>query len=95
MDGYVRVSRRMGREGPGYISPDVQRESIQRWADYRGVEIVAWHFDETNREGRRIAQVSPGPSDRGPRSGAVSVRLITQASEHAVADTDAERLRAT
>jgi len=28
MDGYVRVSRRMGREGPGYFSPAVQREAI-------------------------------------------------------------------
>jgi site-specific DNA recombinase len=46
MDGYIRVSRRMGREGPGYISPDVQREAIQRWADYKDVEIVAWHVDE-------------------------------------------------
>jgi len=61
MDGYVRVSRRMGREGPGYISPDVQREAIQRWAEYRGVEIVAWHFDEDesggtqNRPGLRAA----------------------------------------
>lgn len=46
MDGYIRVSRRMGREGPGYISPHVQREAIQRWADYRGVSIAAWHEDE-------------------------------------------------
>jgi hypothetical protein len=30
MDGYVRVSRRMGRKGPGYISPKVQREAIER-----------------------------------------------------------------
>src|SRR5215213_2994034 len=46
MDGYVRVSRRMGREGPGYISPDVQKQAIQRWADFRDVEIVKWHVDE-------------------------------------------------
>src|SRR2546423_1619702 len=26
---YVRVSRRLGREGPGYISPRVQREAIE------------------------------------------------------------------
>ena len=26
MDGYIRVSRVMGREGPGYISPEVQRD---------------------------------------------------------------------
>lgn len=51
MDGYVRVSRRMGREGPGYISPSVQREAIERWAAYRGIEIVEWHVDEDESGG--------------------------------------------
>lgn len=46
MDGYIRVSRRMGREGPGYISPDVQRQAIERWAEYKGVQIAEWHVDE-------------------------------------------------
>jgi DNA invertase Pin-like site-specific DNA recombinase len=50
-DGYIRVSRRMGRKGPGYISPSVQREAIARWAEYRGVEIVAWHEDEDESGG--------------------------------------------
>ncbi|MFZ1924764.1 MAG: recombinase family protein [Solirubrobacteraceae bacterium] len=50
-DGYIRVSRRMGRKGPGYISPSVQREAIARWADYRGVEIAAWHEDEDESGG--------------------------------------------
>ena len=51
MDGYVRVSRRLGREGPGYISPRVQREAIQRWADYKGVTIAEWHVDEDESGG--------------------------------------------
>jgi site-specific DNA recombinase len=51
MDGYVRVSRRLGREGPGYISPRVQREAIERWADYKGVTIAAWHVDEDETGG--------------------------------------------
>jgi DNA invertase Pin-like site-specific DNA recombinase len=51
MDGYIRVSRRMGREGPGYISPSVQREAIIRWADYRGIEIIKWHIDEDQSGG--------------------------------------------
>jgi site-specific DNA recombinase len=51
MDGYIRLSRRMKREGPGYISPDIQREAVQRWADYRGVEIVKWHTDEDESGG--------------------------------------------
>jgi site-specific DNA recombinase len=32
LDGYVRVSRIGGREGEGYISPDVQREAITTYA---------------------------------------------------------------
>lgn len=51
IDGYIRVSRRMGREGPGYISPAVQREAIQRWADYKDVTIAAWHTDEDESGG--------------------------------------------
>ncbi len=60
-DGYIRVSRRMGRKGPGYISPAVQKEAIARWAEYRGVEIAAWHVDEDesggtqDRPGLRLA----------------------------------------
>jgi Resolvase, N terminal domain. len=46
-DGYIRV----GRKGPGYISPTVQREAIARWAEYRGVEIAAWHVDEDESGG--------------------------------------------
>lgn len=41
----------MGRKGPGYISPTVQREAIARWAEYRGVEIAAWHLDEDESGG--------------------------------------------
>ena len=46
LDGYVRVSRVGGREGEGYISPDVQREAIEAYAGELGGEIVAWHQDE-------------------------------------------------
>ncbi len=44
-DGYIRVSRVGGREGPSFISPDVQREQIERWAALREVEIAEWHVD--------------------------------------------------
>lgn len=54
---YIRVSRRMGREGPGYISPDVQRAAVKRWADYRGVDLVAEFFDEDESGG---TQARPG-----------------------------------
>lgn len=51
MDGYIRVSRRLGREGPGYISPNVQRDAVTRWADYKGVRIAEWHVDEDESGG--------------------------------------------
>ncbi len=71
MDGYIRVSRRLGRAGPGYISPKVQRDAIQRWADYRNVQIIAWHVDEDqsggtqNRPGLReaMSRVEAGETD--------------------------------
>jgi hypothetical protein len=62
-DGYIRVSRRVGRKGPGYVSPTVQKEAIARWAEYRGVEIAAWHADEdesggTERAGEPVARIA-------------------------------------
>jgi len=46
LDGYVRVSRVGGREGEGYISPDVQRDAIAAYAAELSGEIVAWHDDQ-------------------------------------------------
>lgn len=57
IDGYIRVSRRMGRDGPGYISPDVQRSAIVRWAEYKGVTVAEWHLDEDQSGG---TQERPG-----------------------------------
>lgn len=57
MDGYIRVSRRMGREGVSYISPSVQKEAIERWAAYHDVTIAMWHVDEDQSGG---TQQRPG-----------------------------------
>src|SRR3954468_15648750 len=78
MDGYVRVSRRLGREGPGYISPRVQREAIERWAEYKGVAIAAWHVDEDETGGTQdrpglVAGVERAVS--GETGGIVSWRI--------------------
>lgn len=45
LDGYIRVSRVGGREGESFISPDVQRHAIERWAEAHDTKIVAWHTD--------------------------------------------------
>lgn len=40
LDGYIRVSRVGGREGEGFISPDVQERAIREWAGRNGVDVV-------------------------------------------------------
>lgn len=96
MVGYIRVSRRMGREGPGYISKDVQREAIQRWADYRAVQIVAWLEDEDesggtqNRPGLREAM---GRVEAGEVDGIACWRLNRFARNVSEALRDVKRVQ--
>ena len=40
LSGYVRVSKVGGREGEGFISPDVQEKAIRDWAKRTGVGVV-------------------------------------------------------
>ena len=40
LDGYVRVSKVGGREGEGFISPDVQERAIRDWAARNDVVVV-------------------------------------------------------
>jgi DNA invertase Pin-like site-specific DNA recombinase len=97
MDGYVRVSRRMGREGPGYISPDVQREAIERWAAYRNIEIVTWHFDEDESGGtqkRPGLQACMARIEGGETHGLACWRLNRFARNVGDALDDVERIRA-
>jgi len=97
MDGYVRVSKRMGRAGPGYISPKVQREAIERWAEYRGIEIVKWHEDEDHSGG---TQQRPGIREAvrrieaGETEGVACWRLNRFARNVSEAIKDVERIEA-
>lgn len=54
-DGYIRVSRRGGREGESFISPAVQRQRIADWAALHEVEIVAW-WEEIDQSGAKLAR---------------------------------------
>lgn len=71
MDGYIRVSRVAGREGPAYISPSVQREQITGWAKLRSVEVATCHedFDQSggklDRPGLNalLARIEKGETD--------------------------------
>jgi site-specific DNA recombinase len=45
LDGYLRVSSVRGREGDSFLSPELQRQQIERWASVHDHEIVRWATD--------------------------------------------------
>ena len=77
-DGYIRVSRRAGREGESFISPEVQRKKITDWAALHGVEIVEW-WEEIDQSGAKLArpmfQEALARCERGESGGIVVARL--------------------
>src|SRR4051794_18823292 len=77
-DGYVRVSRRAGREGESFISPEVQRKKITEWAALHGVEVVRW-WEELDQSGAKLQrpmfQQALERCERGETAGIVVARL--------------------
>src|ERR671936_2625304 len=77
-DGYIRVSRRGGREGESFIAPEVQRKKIADWAKLHEVEIVHW-WEELDQSGakleRPLFQEALARCERGETGGIVVARL--------------------
>jgi len=78
LDGYIRVSRVQGRSGESFISPQVQRDQIERWAGLKGATIGTWHTDldqsgaKDDRPGLREAL---GRAESGATGGIVVAKL--------------------
>ena len=50
LDAYIRVSKVAGRSGESFISPTIQRERIEAWAQLNGAEVT-WHEPELDVSG--------------------------------------------
>ena len=78
LDGYIRVSRRAGREGESFIAPDVQRQKITDWAKVHEVEIVQW-WEEIDASGAKLQrpmfQEALARCEAGETNGIVVARL--------------------
>lgn len=78
LDGYIRVSKVGGREGPSFISPQMQRDEIEAWARFKQAEILEIHTD-LDESGGRIDR--PGleravrRAERGETAGIVVAKL--------------------
>jgi DNA invertase Pin-like site-specific DNA recombinase len=77
-DGYVRVSRKAGRQGESFIAPEVQRKKIADWARLHEVEIVQW-WEEIDQSGAKLErpmfQEALARCERGETGGIVVARL--------------------
>jgi site-specific DNA recombinase len=77
-DGYIRVSRRGGREGDSFISPEVQRKKIAAWAKLHEVEILRW-WEEIDQSGAKLErpmfQEALARCEAGESGGIVVARL--------------------
>jgi site-specific DNA recombinase len=77
-DGYIRVSRRGGREGDSFISPEVQRKKIADWAKLHEVEILRW-WEEIDQSGAKLErpmfQEALARCEAGESGGIVVARL--------------------
>jgi DNA invertase Pin-like site-specific DNA recombinase len=55
LDAYIRVSKVAGRSGSSFISPEVQREQIERWAKAHG-HTLSWHEPELDVSGGSMSR---------------------------------------
>jgi site-specific DNA recombinase len=74
-DGYIRISRTGGREGESFLSPEIQRDSIARLANAKGIEIAEIVEERDVSGGKAIAQRELGrlvdKIERGESTGLV------------------------
>lgn len=76
--GYIRVSRVGGREGEGYISPDLQRQAVAAYAAEMDGTIARWFTDEDYSGGtldRPGFQAALGEIRAGRLDGIVVMRI--------------------
>ncbi|HEY5193014.1 MAG TPA: recombinase family protein [Solirubrobacteraceae bacterium] len=55
LDAYVRVSKVAGRSGSSFISPEVQSQQIERWAQAHG-HTLNWHEPELDVSGGSMSR---------------------------------------
>ena len=94
-DAYIRVSRRAGREGESFISPEVQRKKIAAWAKLNEVKIVHW-WEEIDQSGAKLErpmfQQALARCEAGETGGIVVARLDRFARSAVDALTSIRRL---
>ena len=88
--GYVRVSRVGGRGGESFISPDVQRSTIEAKARERGLEVVEWVTD-LDASGGKFEREGFQRSLEAVEAGAVDAVVVAKLTRFARSVLDTHR----
>src|SRR5271166_1920444 len=89
MDGYIRVSRVMGREGESYMSPSIQRDDIERWARKNKVTVGVIEQDEDVSGGKAVADRKLGKLIERVESGASAGVIVNHTDRFGRDELDA------
>ena len=79
-DGYIRVSRKAGREGPSFLSPTIQRETIDSIATAKGLTVGEIVSDIDVSGGKKIDDRELGRLVRKVESGQSEGILVWKVS---------------
>ncbi len=73
--GYIRVSTKAGREDDRFLSPDLQRADMERWATakYSDADWVSWHVEIDRTGTTQTRPVLAQALDDAERTGAALV----------------------
>jgi DNA invertase Pin-like site-specific DNA recombinase len=88
--GYVRVSRRNGREGDSYITKEQQVETIERLAEANKVVIVLWVIEE-DESGKKWDRVGFQHALDAIRDGEADVMLVAKLNRFGRRNIDVHR----
>jgi DNA invertase Pin-like site-specific DNA recombinase len=87
--GYIRVSRVAGREGPAFISTEVQRERIEAQAKARGHTVINWEQD-LDEPGSRYERPGFQAALEAVEAGAADGIIVAKLDRFARSTHDAE-----
>jgi DNA invertase Pin-like site-specific DNA recombinase len=88
--GYIRVSRVNGRAGDSFISPELQRETIEGIAKASGIRIVAW-YEDLDQSGKKWDRPGFQSALSDVEEKRASVIVVARMSRFARSVIDAEK----
>lgn len=82
-DAVIRVSRRNNRSGDSFISPKVQRQVIDQWAEANDVAVARYHDETDSVSGKTVDRVGLKAALARAKSGEVDGIVVAKVDRFA------------